>query len=70
MSSAVQKATRAIGGTVSIGLVRNPADGGARWAVLYTSKATHWQSPQFDEVSQAEAAALVLATFLGARLSL
>ena len=65
--SAHQIATRAIGGTVSVTLVRDPADGSVRHCVAYTSRADQWLSRhRFQDVAQAEAGAITLADFLGA----
>jgi hypothetical protein len=61
--------TRTIGGTVSVTVVRDPADGAARYAVLYESRASQWLSRhRFHDVSQADAGALTLAEFLGAEV--
>ena len=61
--------TRAIGGTVSVAVVRDPADGAARYAVSYESNASQWLSRhRFHDVAQADAGALTLAEFLGAEM--
>jgi len=62
-----QVITRALGGTVSIAIVRDPADGSIRHCVTYQSRAAQWLSMhRFQDVSQAEAGAITLADFLGA----
>jgi hypothetical protein len=62
-----QVITRALGGTVSIAIVREPADGSIRHCVAYRSHASQWLSRhRFQDVSQAEAGAITLADFLGA----
>lgn len=67
MSSAHEIATRAIGGVVSVAVIRDPADGTAKFTVLYSSRATYWQTRhRFHEEGQAQAAAIVLSEFLGA----
>jgi hypothetical protein len=66
MLAAHQIATRAIGGTVSITVIRDPADGAARYAVSYESSASQWLSRhRFHDIAQADASALTLADFLG-----
>jgi hypothetical protein len=63
-----QIATRAIGGTVSVITVRDPADGSARYAVAYKNRGGRqpWLSKhRFPDVAQADAGALRLADFLG-----
>jgi hypothetical protein len=62
-----QIATRAIGGVVSIAIVRDPADGSIRHCVAYQSAAAQWLSRhRFQDVGQAEAGAITLSDFLGA----
>jgi hypothetical protein len=62
-----QIATRVIGGTVSIAIVRDPADGSARYTISYESRADRWLSRhRFPDIAQAEASALTLSDFLGA----
>ena len=39
-----QTVTRAVGGTVSVTIIRDPADGAARYAVSYQSGGTEWLS--------------------------
>ena len=69
--AAHQIATHASGGVVSISIIRYPAAGSAKFTVIYQSRAYYWQSPHcFPEVGQAEAAAVVLGNFLGARVQL
>jgi hypothetical protein len=64
-----QIATRAIGGTVSVTTVRDPADGATRFAVAYDSRGEQWLSRhRFHDISQADAGALTLADFLGAEV--
>ncbi|MBR1277470.1 hypothetical protein [Bradyrhizobium sp. AUGA SZCCT0283] len=66
-----QIVTRAIGGTVSITILREPADGSARYAVTYENRggAQRWLSKhRFPDVAQADAGALTLADFLGAEV--
>jgi hypothetical protein len=66
-AAAHQIATRALGGTVSIAIVRDPADGSIRHCVAYQSRAAQWLSRhRFQDVGQAEAGAITLADFLGA----
>ena len=61
-----QIATRAIGGTVAVTIIRDPAEGSARYAVSYESRGEQWISwHRFPDVAQADAGALVLADFLG-----
>jgi hypothetical protein len=61
-----QIATRAIGGTVSVTVVRDPADGLARYAVAYESRSDRWLSRhRFQDIAQAEAGGLALSDFLG-----
>lgn len=67
--SAHQIATRAIGGTVSVVIIRDPADGSARHAVSYEGGVTRWLSRhRFPDATQADAGALTLADFLGVEL--
>jgi hypothetical protein len=67
--AAHQIATKAIGGTVSVTVIRDPADGTPRYAVSYESRAEQWLSRhRFHDVSQADAGALTLADFLGAEV--
>jgi hypothetical protein len=62
-------ATRAIGGTVSVATVRDPGDGSACFAVSYESRAVQWLSRhRFQDLNQADAGAVTLADFLGARI--
>ncbi|MCK1517281.1 hypothetical protein IVB22_33215 [Bradyrhizobium sp. 190] len=66
-----QVITRAIGGTVSVTIIRDPADGAARYAVSYENRggAQRWLSKhRFPDVDQADAGALTLADFLGAEV--
>jgi len=66
-TAAHQIATRALGGTVSIAIIRDPADGSVRHCVTYQSHASQWLSRhRFQDVSHAEAGAITLADFLGA----
>lgn len=67
MTLAHQIATRAVGGTVSVSVIRDPADGSARYTVSYQSRGDRWQSRhRFQDIGQAEAGALSLSDFLGA----
>ena len=62
-----QIATRAIGATVFITSIRDPADGTAKYAVTYKSGVVRWLSERrFSDPAQAEAAGRVLSEFLGA----
>jgi hypothetical protein len=62
-----QAITRAIGGEVSITIIRDPADGSIRHCVSYQSRASQWLSRhRFQDVGQAEAGGITLAEFLGA----
>ena len=64
-----QIATKALGGTVGITLLRDPADGSIRYAVAYSfgSSGTKWVSRhRFQTIEQVEAGCLALADFLGA----
>lgn len=64
--SAHQIATRAVGGSVSVAIIRDPADGTSKFVVAYESSAWRWMSrDRFPDVCQAEAGALVLSDFLG-----
>lgn len=64
-----QIVTRAIGATVSVTIIRDPADGGARYAVSYASRGDQWLSRhRFPDVAQADAGAMTLADFLGAEV--
>lgn len=70
-----QIAAKAAGGRVSVVLFRNPADGSDASGVAYkavgSSTTADWLSPQrFGDRAQAEAAAAVLAAFLGVRVEL
>jgi hypothetical protein len=59
--------TKAIGATVSVLVIRDPADGASRHAVSYECGVTHWVSRHlFEDIAQAEAGCLTLADFLGA----
>jgi hypothetical protein len=65
-----QIAAKAAGGRVSVVGFRNPADGSEAYGAAYTPigsrSAPDWLSPQrFTDRAQAEAAAAVLAAFLG-----
>ena len=61
-----QIATRAIGGTVSVTIIRDPADGTPRYAVSYESRSEHWLSRhRFQDVSQADAGAVDSRRFPG-----
>jgi hypothetical protein len=69
MSTAHQIITRAVGGTVSVTVVCDPADGIALYAVSYESRASQWLSRhRFHDATQADAGALTLADFLGAEV--
>lgn len=69
MLAAHQIATRTIGGTVSVTIIRDPADGTARYAVSYESRGDQWLSRhRFPDVAQADAGAVTLADFLGAEV--
>jgi hypothetical protein len=58
--------TRAVGGTVSVTIMRDPSDGSARYAVSYQSAGAEWLSRhRFQDLAQADAGALTLADFLG-----
>jgi hypothetical protein len=64
-----QIATKAIGGKVYVSSLRDPADGTARYGVVYTfgDATTTWVSRhRFPELAQAEAGCLALSDFLGA----
>ncbi|SFH82514.1 hypothetical protein [Bradyrhizobium sp. cf659] len=68
-----QIAAKAAGGRVSVVLFRNPADGSEASGVAYmavgSSTAADWISPQrFTDQAHADAAAAVLAAFLGVRV--
>ena len=68
--AAHQIATKAIGGSVSVTTIRDPADGEERYAVSYQSSGAEWLSRhRFHDVTQADAGALTLADFLGAEVS-
>lgn len=61
-----QIATRAIGGTVYVTGVRDPASGLTAFTVCYESHGERWLSRhRFQDVSLADAGALALADFLG-----
>ncbi len=63
--SAHQIATRAVRGSVSVVVMRDPADGSERHAVAYTSQGERWLSDRrVDDPSHADAAADVLGEFL------
>lgn len=67
--AAHQIATRAIGGTVSVAVIRDPGEGALRYAVAYQNQGggQPWLCRQrFLDVTQADAGCLVLADFLGA----
>lgn len=65
-SAAHQIATRAVGGVVSVTMVRDPAEGAARYAVSYESRGAQWLSRlRFHDVALADAGALTLADFFG-----
>lgn len=71
MTSAVEIATKTVGGVVSVASVRDIVDGGTTYSVSYTSRASYWLSRhRFDEADRAEAAAHILADFLGAEVRL
>lgn len=71
MSKIQQIISRAVGGTVSVASIRDPADGSVRFTVIYQSRALFWQTRhRFQEVEHAEAGALALADFLGAEVRL
>ena len=62
-----QIATRAIGATVFVTSIRDPADGTAKYSVTYQSRAVRWLSERrFSDAAQAEAAGRILSEFLGA----
>jgi hypothetical protein len=64
-----QIVTRAVGGTASVTIIRDPADGAARYAVSYQSGGTEWLSRhRFPDVDQVDAGALVLGDFLCAEV--
>lgn len=64
--AAHQIATRTIGGTVSVTIIREPSDGSVRFAVGYESRGEQWISKhRFHDAAQADAGALTLADFLG-----
>ena len=66
MTLAHQIATRAAGGSVTVAVIRDPADGSARYTVSYESRGDRWLSGhRFPDIAQSEAAALTLADFLG-----
>jgi hypothetical protein len=61
--------TRAIGGTVSVTIIRDTGDGSLSFAVLYESRGDQWLSRhRFPDADQADAGAIVLADFLGAEV--
>ncbi|MBR1190079.1 hypothetical protein [Bradyrhizobium sp. AUGA SZCCT0160] len=69
--AAHQRITRAIGGTVYVTVLRDPADGSARYAVTYENRggAERWLSKhRFQDVAQADAGCLALGDFLGAQV--
>lgn len=69
MTPAHEIATRAIGGTASVVVLRDIAEGGNHFLVSYESRATQWLSRhRFQDVAQADAGALTLADFLGAEV--
>lgn len=69
MPMAHQSATRAAGGTISVFVLRDRADGTERHAVAYDSFGERWLSRhQFSDQDQANAAAVVLGEFLGAEV--
>ncbi|MGY4476350.1 hypothetical protein [Bradyrhizobium sp. USDA 3364] len=72
MSSKIQQTiSRAVGGSVAIASIRDPADGTVKFTVTYSSRATYWQSRhRFTEVEHAQAGALALSDFLGAEVHL
>jgi hypothetical protein len=71
MNTAHEIATRAIGGTVSVAIIRDHSDGTAHFSVCYESRASYWLSRhRFPELCSAQAGALALAEFLGAELRL
>jgi hypothetical protein len=62
-----QIASAAIEATVAVVSVRDPADGLIRYSISYESHASRWLCEQrFHSLQDAEAAALVLASYLGA----
>ena len=64
-----QTITRVLGGTVGVTVIRDPADGAAKYAVSYESRGEQWLSRhRFHDVAQADAGALTLADFLGAEV--
>lgn len=64
-----QIAAKAAGGQVSVVLFRDPADGSETFGAAYTTTGragARWLCPQrFSDRAQADAAAAVLAAFLG-----
>ncbi|MBR1154179.1 hypothetical protein [Bradyrhizobium sp. JYMT SZCCT0428] len=65
-----QKITRAIGGTVYVTIVRDPANGELKYVVSYANRGglQPWLSKHhFPDIAQAEAGCLALSDFLGAR---
>jgi hypothetical protein len=64
-----QLITRAIGAKIKVMAIRDPADGITTHGVSYESAGTRWISRhRFHDVTQADAAALTLADFLGAEV--
>ncbi|MCK1533151.1 MULTISPECIES: hypothetical protein [unclassified Bradyrhizobium] len=67
-----QIAARAAGAKVSVVAYRDPADGAETFGAAYTATkdaAERWLSPQrFTDRAHADAAAAVLAAFLGVRV--
>jgi hypothetical protein len=67
--NAHQIATRVVGGSVSVAVVRDPAEGSTKFTVVYESRAFFWQSRhRFQEIEHAQAGARTLSDFLGAEL--
>ena len=63
-----QIATRVVGGSVSVVLIRDPSDGAVRHGVRYISGVLEWTSRHcFQELEHAAAGADVLSDFLGSR---
>ena len=66
--SAHEIASAAISAETFLTSVRDPADGEIRYAVGYSGAGRKWVSQQkFEDIDRADAAAIVLAEFLGAK---
>lgn len=70
MSKIQQIISRAVGGSVTVASIRDPADGSLKFTVCYSNRATYWQSRPFTEIEHAQAGVLALAEFLGAEVRL